>query len=135
MPAAYEILTTKKFLDADGLAHFAQKLNNYPTNDVIAAVVDGVQDALDEKADADTIGAADGIASLDSTGKVPVTQLPSDVNDVLAYSSYSAFPVTGTIGKLYIDTATSNTYYWTGSAYIIVGGRVITNAEIDALFV
>lgn len=52
MPSSYAELTTKKFLDASGLGYFASKLNNYPTNDVISAVIDGVQDALDEKLDA-----------------------------------------------------------------------------------
>lgn len=45
----YAAISQKKFLDAAGLTYFSRKLNNYPTNDVIAAVVDGVQDALDEK--------------------------------------------------------------------------------------
>jgi len=45
----YAAISQKKFLDAAGLTYFSQKLNNYPTNDVIAAVIDGVQDALDQK--------------------------------------------------------------------------------------
>ena len=49
MPNEYAATNTKKFLDADGLTYFSRKLNNYPTNEVIEAVVDGVQDALDEK--------------------------------------------------------------------------------------
>ena len=51
MPGAYETTTTKKFLDAAGLTYFSRKLNNYPTNEVIEAVIEGTQDALDEKAD------------------------------------------------------------------------------------
>lgn len=51
MPNAYETTTTKKFLDAAGLTYFSTKLNNYPTNDVIEAVIEGTQDALNEKAD------------------------------------------------------------------------------------
>lgn len=48
---SYQTLDQKKFLDANGLTYFARKLNNYPTNDVIEAVVEGIQDALDEKQD------------------------------------------------------------------------------------
>ncbi len=77
MPNNYAATNPKKFLDADGLAHFAQKLNQYPTNEVIAAVIDGVQDALDEKVDVDKVGATNGIASLDNNGKVPSSQLPN----------------------------------------------------------
>ena len=51
MPNGYAATNPKKFLDADGLAYFSRKLNNYPTNDVIEAVIYGIQDALDEKAD------------------------------------------------------------------------------------
>lgn len=122
MPNSYAAINPKKFLDANGLAHFAQRLNNYPTNDIITAVVEGVQDALNEK------------ASLDQSGKVPTTQLPASVNDVLEYSDYSDFPLVGAAGKLYIDTTTNGTYRWNGTAYILVGASAITNAEIDALF-
>lgn len=79
MPTSYTATTPKKYLDADGLAHFAQKLNNYPTNDVIGAVIDGVQDALDEKLDVALAGSANGVATLGSDGKVPSTQLPESM--------------------------------------------------------
>lgn len=63
-------------------------------------------------------GAANGVASLDSTGKVPSSQLPSYVDDVLEYSAKSSFPATGETGKIYIDTSTNKTYRWSGSAYV-----------------
>ena len=75
MPTNYVPIVTKKFLDFNGLTYFSSKLNNYPTNDVIEAVIDGVQDALDEKADADLIGQVDGIAELDENGNIPLTRL------------------------------------------------------------
>ena len=62
-------------------------------------------------------GAANGVAELDSTGKVPSTQLPSYVDDVLEYSAKSSFPSTGETGKIYVDTATNLAYRWGGSAY------------------
>lgn len=48
---SFAATSQKKFLDAAGLTYFSSKLNNYPTNDVIEAVINGVQDALDEKVD------------------------------------------------------------------------------------
>ncbi len=48
---SYATLIQKKFLDANGLAYFSRKLNNYPTNDLLAAVINGIQDELDEKQD------------------------------------------------------------------------------------
>lgn len=63
-------------------------------------------------------GAASGVAELDSGGKVPSSQLPSYVDDVLEYSSKSAFPATGEAGKIYVATDTNITYRWSGSAYV-----------------
>lgn len=62
-------------------------------------------------------GAASGVAELDSTGKVPSSQLPAFVDDVLEYSAKSSFPSTGEAGKIYVDTGTNKTYRWGGSAY------------------
>ena len=73
---SFSTTNQKKFLDAAGLTYFSSKLNNYPTNDVIEAVIEGVQDALDEKVDISAIGSQNGVASLDATGKVPASQLP-----------------------------------------------------------
>ena len=71
----YKATNTKKFLDSRGLTYFSQQLNNYPDNTVIEAVVEGVQDALDEKLDAVQKGAANGVAPLDATQKVPIVNL------------------------------------------------------------
>ena len=57
-------------------------------------------------------------AELDTNGKVPTTQLPSYVDDVLEYSAKSSFPATGETGKIYVDLATNLTYRWSGSAYV-----------------
>lgn len=63
-------------------------------------------------------GANNGVAELDSTGKVPSSQLPSYVDDVLEYNSQSAFPSTGETGKIYIAKDTNKTYRWSGTAYV-----------------
>lgn len=52
------------------------------------------------------------------TGTIPQTNLPSYVDDVLEYSSKSAFPNTGEAGKIYVDTTTNLTYRWGGSSYV-----------------
>lgn len=64
------------------------------------------------------IGAPNGVASLDANGRVPSTQLPSYVDDVLEYASVSNFPATGESGKIYIALDTNKTYRWSGSAYV-----------------
>ena len=63
-------------------------------------------------------GATGGVAELDSNGKVPSSQLPSYVDDVLEYTAKSSFPTTGETGKIYVDTTTNLTYRWSGSAYV-----------------
>lgn len=69
-----------------------------------------------------TKGAANGVAELDSSGKVPSSQLPSYVDDVLEYDSQSAFPSTGETGKIYVAKDTNKSYRWTGSAYSQIKG-------------
>ena len=76
------------------------------------------------KLDADLKGAANGVAELDSTGKVPTTQLPSYVDDVLEYNSQSSFPTTGETGKIYVDTSTNKTYRWGGSTYVEISASL-----------
>ena len=63
------------------------------------------------------IGAANGVAELDSGGKVPAAQLPSYVDDVLEYADLASFPPTGEAGKIYVALDTLKTYRWGGSSY------------------
>lgn len=56
-------------------------------------------------------------------GKVPASQLPAYVDDVLEFANLSAFPVTGETGIIYLALDTNFTYRWSGSAYIQIGGR------------
>lgn len=63
-------------------------------------------------------GVAGGVAGLDGVGKVPASQLPSYVDDVLEFSALSAFPTTGETGKIYVTTGTNKTYRWSGSTYV-----------------
>ena len=55
-------------------------------------------------------------------GKVPASQLPSYVGDVLEYASASAFPTSGEAGKIYVALDSNKTYRWGGSQYVMVGG-------------
>ena len=66
-------------------------------------------------------GAVSGVAELDSAGKVPASQLPSYVDDVVEYNSLSDFPATGESGIIYIAKDTNITYRWGGSEYVPIG--------------
>lgn len=56
-------------------------------------------------------------AKLDESGKVPASQLPSYVDDVLEYATINSFPVPGESGKIYVDISTNLTYRWSGTKY------------------
>jgi hypothetical protein len=64
-----------------------------------------LQDALDLKADL-------------VDGKVPSSQLPSYVDDVVEVATFSALPATGEIGKIYVILDTNKIYRWSGSTYV-----------------
>lgn len=95
--------------------------------------VTGLIQALAAKAEAThdhTLGEVVGlIAALAAKadlvdGKVPSSQLPSFVDDVLEYATVSKFPTTGESGKIYVATSTNKTYRWSGSAYVEVAGGI-----------
>jgi len=71
-------------------------------------------------------GVANGYASLDGSGLIPPTQLPSYVDDVLEYTNLAAFPGTGTTGKIYVTLDTNKVYRWSGVTYIEVSPTVGT---------
>lgn len=97
-------------------------------------------------ADAAKLGKASGIATLDTTGKVPEAQLPSYVDDILEgyykaadgkfykESTYTT-EIKGEAGKIYIDLANNVEYRWTGSAFMEIPksttvGASTTNGNI-----
>lgn len=57
-------------------------------------------------------------------GKVPASQLPSYVDDVLEYANLAAFPVTGETGIIYVAIDTNITYRWSGSAYVEISASL-----------
>ena len=64
------------------------------------------------------------MAELDAAGKVPSSQLPSFVDDVLEYDSQTGFPETGEDGKIYVAKDTNKTYRWSGTTYVEIAGGV-----------
>ena len=62
-------------------------------------------------------GVANGVAQLDATGKVPSTQLPAYVDDVIEVANYEALPNPGESGKIYITLDDNLEYRWGGTAY------------------
>jgi len=81
------------------------------------------------------VGTANGVAELDSSGKVPSSQLPSYVDDVVdgyykqadgkfyKESSYTT-EIQGESDKIYISVDTDIQYRWTGSSFAALGGAL-----------
>lgn len=89
-------------------------------NITINAVDSTARIAVSEK------GAVNGVATLDAAGKVPATQLPSYVDDVLEFADEASLPTTGESGKIYITVDNNYSFRWTGSAYTRIGSDVST---------
>ena len=70
------------------------------------------------------MGAANGVATLDETGKIPSAQLPSYVDDVEEYASLSLFPITGESGKIYVEIMTNKSYRWGGTQYVEISSSL-----------
>lgn len=74
-------------------------------------------------------GIANGVATLDSGGKVPSAQLPSFVDDVLEFANLASFPVTGETAKIYVALDTNKTYRWSGSAYVEISSSDVNSVN------
>ena len=68
--------------------------------------------------DESKVGAANGVASLDSGGKIPASQIPGGFDNIEEYDTLKSFPTTGEEGKIYVAKDTNLTYRWTGSQYV-----------------
>lgn len=90
-------------------------------------------------------GAANGVASLDASGKVPSAQLPSYVDDVLEgyvaedlkkfyKDSAKSSEYTGETGKIYVDMNNNKTYRWSGSTYVVISETLALGTTASTAF-
>ena len=108
----------------------ADHSHNYaaPTHSHAQSEITGLEAALAAKAPNSALtGKADLV-----DGKVPASQLPSFVDDVLEYAAVANFPATGEAGKIYVATGTNKSYRWTGTTYAEVGGGGVALGETSA---
>lgn len=95
-----------------------------------AIVGDGSTFTLQDVVLNSEVGAASGVAPLNSSSKIDATYLPSYVDDVEEYANLAAFPATGEAGKIYITLDTDKIYRWSGSVYVEISG--LTGALLAA---
>ena len=104
------LLTENKKNDTDRANHTGEQAIDTITN---------LQTQLYAKEISANKGKDGGYASLDTNGKVPVSQLPSYVNDIEEYNNLDEIQQQqGSSGIVYLDLDTSFTYRWSGSTYV-----------------
>jgi hypothetical protein len=108
----YSVDSQKLYID-DGIQNveIGGNLFNFP-------ISTATQTALNLKEDKANKGIPNGYASLAGDGKVPSTQLPSYVDDVIEVANYAALPTVGQTGVIYITLDNNNVYRWSGSVYV-----------------
>lgn len=88
------------------------------TSDANKPISTAQQAALDQKINTSLMGVANGVATLQGDGKIPASELPSYVDEVLEYPTVGDFPATGETGRIYITLDTNKQYRWSGTVYV-----------------
>ena len=110
-----EIDSAKGEVNSALQTHISNKSNPHNVTKDQVGLANVTNDAQVKRSE---MGVANGVATLNESGTVPSSQLPSYVDDVLEYDNKSAFPPSGESGKIYVAKDTNLTYRWSGSAYV-----------------
>lgn len=128
----------------DGVVKAADKLQT--ARKINGVAFDGTKDitiADDTKIALTKMGAASGVATLDATGHVPASQLPSFVDDVIEGYFNTADKlfykeaahtnkITGESGKIYTDLATGTIYRFGGTTFVSISNPLDIAGESEA---
>ena len=132
--------------DASSLAYIQHKPSSLPASDVSAWAKQPTKPSYtntevglgnvtnDAQVKRSEMGAASGVATLGEDGKVPASQLPGFVDDVLEYDSSTLFPASGESGKIYIDKSDNNEYRWSGSIYVQISKSLVIGTTTGTAF-
>ena len=96
-----------------------------------------LQDQIDLKANAQSVNQALFLKADLVDGKIPASQLPSFVDDVLegTYINPTTFndlnnqPYVPESGKIYVDTTSNKTYRWSGMLYVVISSGGVALGE------
>ena len=80
-------------------------------NNLVIADISNLQSSLTGKQD------KGNYPVLDNDNKIPAIYLPSYVDDILEYNTYSLFPIIGNVGKIYVSLDNGKAYRWGGTIY------------------
>ena len=112
-------------------SHLTKALSSYSTTSQMStAINNAVKDyiPLSQK------GRAGGVVPLDSDGLISSMYLPSYVDDVLEYATFSALPAIGESGKIYVTLDTNLTYRWSGTTYIEISKSLALGETADTAY-
>ena len=131
-------LTSGQVLVGNGISGVTTKAidnTNGGTSGSDSLITSGaVKSGLDSKLNTTLKGAPNGLAELDGEGKVPSSQLPSYVDDVLEFANRSSFPQTGESGKIYVAIDTNLSYRWGGSTYVEISSSLALGETSSTAF-
>lgn len=96
-----------------------------------------LQDQINLKANASSVNQSLGTKADLVDGKIPASQLPSFVDDVLegtyinptTFNNLNNQPYTPETDKIYIDTTTNKTYRWSGMLYVVISSGGVALGE------
>lgn len=108
---------------------YSKPSGGIPETDLASAL----QTKIDGAIQSTEKGANNGVAELDANGKIPSSQLPSSVDEIIeGYYYNSKFykesthttEITGEASKIYVDLSTEKTYRWSGTAYVEISASI-----------
>lgn len=121
-------------LESEVTGNLPYSAMNIADGDLTIAKTSGLQTALDNKLETSLKGAANGLAELDSGGKVPVTQLPNSIMEYLGtWAASTNTPTladgTGNAGDVYIASDAGTVDFGSGNITFAQGDWVIYNGS------
>jgi hypothetical protein len=93
-------------------------LSGVPTSFSPTAHTHSISEVANLQAVLDSKQAAGTYVTLDGSGKISSSVLPSYVDDVIEAANYAALPATGEGGKLYVAVDTRKLWRWSGTGYV-----------------
>ena len=130
--------------NTNGIVDNAEKVNNALSikyGESVLATFNGSAPTAVDVIPSSAKGAADGVASLDASGKVPSAQLPSFVDDVVEGWLYNGqfweesshtTVIPPESGKIYVDLHTNTSWRWTGTQFTEISqSAAVTGADVQ----
>lgn len=108
-----------------------------PDEKTLSTKLGEIDSAVASKIDSSKIGQADGVASLDSKGLIPISQIPAAAKEVMVVDDIAArdaIPEKFSGLSVYVKDATADDTVTTGGAYYIYDGtQWIKTAESESI--